>query len=108
MKRKESDQPHPTMDSMQQTVRKTRRKQNSVNLLHHCRNQNKKCSSSDVPLSSVFNRLFQDVVYIPTDTVPPTGNEDKLLTPSTPRNISKYCKSMVNILFFSDLLYIGF
>ncbi|KAH0872841.1 LOW QUALITY PROTEIN: hypothetical protein HID58_070203, partial [Brassica napus] len=71
---------------------KTRRKQNSGNWMQVDRNVNRKSVRSlDVPVSSVFKRLFQDVVDTTNDAVPPS-NQGKLLTPYTPRNISKCFK----------------
>ncbi|KAH0886268.1 hypothetical protein HID58_062364 [Brassica napus] len=94
MKRKHSDPPNQRKDSTQQTENKRlQRKQNSVNFEQVDRNQNRKSiRSQDVPLSYVFKRLLQDVVYIPTDAAPPS-NQQKLQTPCTPRNISKCLKS---------------
>ncbi|KAH0877656.1 hypothetical protein HID58_065050 [Brassica napus] len=95
MKRKHSDPPNQRKDSTQQTENKRlQRKQNSVNFEQVDRNQNRKSiRSQDVPLSYVFKRLLQDVVYIPTDAAPPS-NQQKLQTPCTPRNISKCLKSV--------------
>ena len=78
----------------------TRRKQNSGNWMQVDRNVNRKSVRSlDVPVSSVFKRLFQDVVDTTNDAVPPS-NQGKLLTPYTPRNISKCFKSMVQYIYF--------
>ncbi|CAN7125660.1 unnamed protein product, partial [Brassica rapa subsp. narinosa] len=94
MKRKKSDGPIQKLDSTLQTESKTRRKQNSGNWMQVDRNrEGKSVRSADVPLSSIFKRLFQDVVYMPTDAVPPS-NQGKLLTPCTPGNMSKCFKSV--------------
>ncbi|WZZ46214.1 hypothetical protein YC2023_042473 [Brassica napus] len=94
MKRKKSDPPIQKVDSTLQTESKTRQKQNSGNWMQVDRNLNRKSvRSADVPLSSIFKRLFHDVVYMPTDAVPPS-NQGKLLTPCTPGNMSKCFKSM--------------
>ncbi|CAN6855230.1 unnamed protein product, partial [Brassica oleracea] len=94
MKRKKSDPPIQKVDSTLQTESKTRRKQNSGNWMQVDRNLNRKSvRSADVPLSSIFKRLFHDVVYMPTDAVPPS-NQGKLLTPCTPGNMSKCFKSV--------------
>ena len=100
MKRKKSDPPIQKVDSTLQTESKTRRKQNSGNWMQVDKNLNRKSvRSADVPLSSIFKRLFHDVVYMPTDAVPPS-NQGKLLTPCTPGNMSKCFKSMVQYIYF--------
>ncbi|KAL0661571.1 hypothetical protein Bca4012_098408 [Brassica carinata] len=72
------------------------------------RNVNRKSVRSlDVPVSSVFKRLFQDVVDTTNDAVPPS-NQGKLLTPYTPRNISKCFKSLPDNIDKKRFLWISF
>uniref|UniRef100_A0A0D3C319 Helitron helicase-like domain-containing protein n=1 Tax=Brassica oleracea var. oleracea TaxID=109376 RepID=A0A0D3C319_BRAOL len=95
MKRKQGFPPIQRGDSTQQTERITRRKQNSGNLVQVKRSQNQKSIRTlDVPVSTVFKRLFHGVGYIHTDAVSPNVNQGKQLTPCTPRNIIKCATSM--------------
>ncbi|KAJ0248292.1 hypothetical protein HA466_0060380 [Hirschfeldia incana] len=80
MKRKQSDLPNKTVESTQQTDRKSKRFQNSGNFVRVDRNQNMQCMRNlDVPLSSAFKTLFQNVQVCPTVPVRATQ-----LTPRTP------------------------
>ncbi|KAF2552582.1 hypothetical protein F2Q68_00035337 [Brassica cretica] len=93
--RKQGFPPIQRGDSTQQTERITRRKQNSGNLVQVKRSQNQKSIRTlDVPVSTVFKRLFHGVGYIHTDAVSPNVNQGKQLTPCTPRNIIKCATSM--------------
>lgn len=94
MKRKQGFPPIQRGDSTQQTERITRRKQNSGNLVQVKRSQNQKSIRTlDVPVSTVFKRLFHGVGYIHTDAVSPNVNQGKQVTPCTPRNIIKCATS---------------
>ncbi|KAH0886472.1 hypothetical protein HID58_062568, partial [Brassica napus] len=95
LNRKQGFPPIQRGDSTQQTERITRRKQNSGNLVQVKRSQNQKSIRTlDVPVSTVFKRLFHGVGYIHTDAVSPNVNQGKQLTPCTPRNIIKCATSM--------------
>ncbi|KAF3489360.1 hypothetical protein F2Q69_00054601 [Brassica cretica] len=95
MKRKQGFPPIQRADSTQQAERITRRKHNSGNLVQVKRCVNRKSIQTlDVPVSTVYKRLFHDIGYIHTDGISPNVHQPKQLTPCTPQNIIKCATSM--------------
>ncbi|KAL0817328.1 hypothetical protein Bca101_073772 [Brassica carinata] len=95
MKRKQGFPPIQRGDSTQQAERITRRKHNSGNLVQVKRCVNRKSIRTlDLPVSTVYKRLFHDIGYIHTDGISPNVHQPKQLTPCTPQNIIKCATSM--------------
>ncbi|KAG2312993.1 hypothetical protein Bca52824_024550 [Brassica carinata] len=83
------------VNSTKGTERKARQKQNDGNKVHvETKLDRKRAISVDIPLPSVFNRLYEGVGYIPVCAVPSPANQRKIITPCTPTNNSKCYKSM--------------
>ncbi|KAH0868627.1 LOW QUALITY PROTEIN: hypothetical protein HID58_075649, partial [Brassica napus] len=104
-KRKEKDQVNQTSTSKKNCTKvvkvekiKDYELNNSGNLVQVKRSQNQKSIRTlDVPVSTVFKRLFHGVGYIHTDAVSPNVNQGKQLTPCTPRNIIKCATNKAGI-----------
>ena len=93
MKRKPSAP--PLVNSTKGRDRTARRKQNDGNFVHvQTKLGRKRNGVLDIPLPSVFNRLYEGVGYIPSRAVPNPANQGHLITPCTPTNNSKCYKSM--------------
>ncbi|KAF3586114.1 hypothetical protein F2Q69_00031579 [Brassica cretica] len=93
MKRKPSAP--PLVNSTKRTDRKARPKQNDGNFVHvQTKRGRKSAIILDIPLPSVFKRLYEGVGYIPRRSVPSPANQGNLITPCTPTNNSKCYKSM--------------
>ncbi|CAN7051011.1 unnamed protein product [Brassica oleracea var. botrytis] len=93
MKRKPSAP--PLVNSTKRTDMKARPKQNDGNFVHvQTKRGRKSAIILDIPLPSVFKRLYEGVDYIPRRSVPSPANQGNLITPCTPTNNSKCYKSM--------------